>query len=407
MAACMVLWAMRPPIFVRPLTDSEYAALEEGLRSPVAFTFRRCQILLASAQARIPTEIAASFGCCEQTVRNVVHSFNAQGFAALERQSCRPKTVQPLFDEPRTLALRDLLHRSPRDFGPPTSVWTLKLAAQVCCAEGLTDYQVSYETIRQALLRLKVRWQRAKHWITSPDPDYAKKKRRRDRLIELAAQHDWVVGYLDEVWWSRFALPNLRLWQDKEQPLRLVEQTRAAGDAAPKALACYGLWCDRAQQMFLRFVTGRPVSHVTTAFLTWVCAQLAKQGEKVVVLIWDNASWHVSAAVRDWIAGQNAAAKRSEEGLRILLVGLPTKSPWLNIIEPKWQHGKQAIVEPERALRVEEVEERVCAYFGTSVLPHLVQVKKEPAGEAVPQPRQLAVSPPERPAQAAKTQKVA
>ena len=166
---------MRPPIFVRPLTDTEHLALEDGLRSPDAFTFRRSQILLASALARIPAEIGASFGCCEQTVRNVVHAFNERGLGAIDRLSCRPKTIQYIFDEPTTLALRDLLHRSPRDFDQPTSVWTLELAAQVCYREGLTDYVVSHETVRQALLRLGVRWRRAKHWITSPDPEYAKK----------------------------------------------------------------------------------------------------------------------------------------------------------------------------------------------------------------------------------------
>lgn len=166
---------MRPPVFVRPLTEAEHHALEDGLRSADTFSFRRSQILLASAQARIPNEIAASFGCCEQTVRNVVHAFNERGLPALQRESSRPKTVQVLFDEPRILALRDLLQRSPRDFGQPTSVWTLELAAEVCYSQGLTDYQVSHETIRQALLRLGMRWQRAKHWISSPDPAYAQK----------------------------------------------------------------------------------------------------------------------------------------------------------------------------------------------------------------------------------------
>jgi hypothetical protein len=35
---------------------------------------------------------------------------------------------------------------------------------------------LSAETIRQALLRLGVGWRRAKHWLTSPDPAYARKK---------------------------------------------------------------------------------------------------------------------------------------------------------------------------------------------------------------------------------------
>ena len=73
-------------------------------------------------------------------------------------------------------SLRALLHQSPRTFGKPTSRWTLALAAEVSFAQGLTPRLVSDETIRLALRRLRVTWKRAKHWITSPDPAYARKK---------------------------------------------------------------------------------------------------------------------------------------------------------------------------------------------------------------------------------------
>ena len=85
--------------------------------------------------------------------------------------------------------LRALLHQSPRTFGKPTSLWTLDLAAEVSFEEGLTPERVSGETIRATLVRLGVRWKRAKHWITSPDPEYARKKVARDRLIRLARTH--------------------------------------------------------------------------------------------------------------------------------------------------------------------------------------------------------------------------
>jgi transposase len=205
------------------------------------------------------------------------------------------------------------------------------------------------------------------------------KKRRRDRLIELAQQHDWGIGYLDEVWWSRFALPQLRLWSDSDTPMRLQEKVAAAQDPDPKALACYGLWWDDRKTMLLRFVDGRPVSHVTTAFLEWIGEHLWQQGRKVLVLIWDNASWHVSAEVQTWIREHNARAKRRGQGVRILVAGLPTKSPWLNKIEPKWKHGKEAIVEANRTVTAREVEERVCAYFETVPQAHLVQRKERPA----------------------------
>ncbi len=169
---------MRPPIFVRPLTDAEREALEAGLRSSDAFTLRRCQILLASARGEWAPAIARALGCDDQTVRNAIRAFNTRGRAALMPGSSRPRTIHAAFAPPHAERLRELLHRSPRDFGHPTSLWTLELAAREACAQGLTARPVTGETIRATLQRLGVRWRRAKRWITSPDPAYARKKTR-------------------------------------------------------------------------------------------------------------------------------------------------------------------------------------------------------------------------------------
>jgi transposase len=169
---------MRRPIFVHPLTDAEHHTLERGLRSSDAFVLRRCQILVASARGERAPQIAQHLGCDDQTVLTAVHAFNAVGLAALEQGSSRPHRTRLVFSAEQTEQLRALLHRSPRDFGHPTSRWTLELAAQVSCATGLSPRQVSGETIRQALKRLGVGWKRAKQWITSPDPEDARKKAR-------------------------------------------------------------------------------------------------------------------------------------------------------------------------------------------------------------------------------------
>ena len=167
---------MRHPIFVRPLSDAERRQLEAGLRSSDTFVLRRCQILLASARGERSSAIALHVGCDGQSVRNAIHAFNRTGLAALQPGSRVAHTIYRAFAGPRLAQLRALLHRSPRDFGQPTSLWTLDLAAEVSFAEGLTPSRVSGETIRATLRRLGIRWKRAKHGITSPDPAYARKK---------------------------------------------------------------------------------------------------------------------------------------------------------------------------------------------------------------------------------------
>ena len=67
----------------------------------------------------------------------------------------------------------------------------------------------------------------------------------------------------------------------------------------------YGLFRTDPEQMMLRFVDGRPVSQVTVDYLTWLCAQLAREGKKALLLVWDNASWHISQLVRQWLRTHN------------------------------------------------------------------------------------------------------
>ncbi len=167
---------MKAPKYVRPLSPAEQRGLEAALRSSEAFTLRRSQILLASHRGQRPSEIARNLGCATQTVRTTVHAFEEKGLTCLKQQSSRPKTLHTQFDQAKCEALRALLHQSPRTYGKKTSVWTLRLAAQVCQELGLTEQQVSIEAIRLALKRLGVGWRRAKAWITRPDPDYARKK---------------------------------------------------------------------------------------------------------------------------------------------------------------------------------------------------------------------------------------
>jgi transposase len=163
-------------MYLRPLTTEEHQQLETGLRSPNAFTLRRCQILLASARRQRPAQIAQQLSCATQSVRNAIHAFHTRGLASLSAQSRRPKRTRAVLDAGKGEQLRALLHEQPRAFGKPRSTWTLRLAADVCWERGVTPYPVSIETIRQALKRLGVNWRRAKRWITSPDPQYALKK---------------------------------------------------------------------------------------------------------------------------------------------------------------------------------------------------------------------------------------
>ena len=165
------------PIFVRALSEEERQALRAGLRSSLAFTVRRCQILLTSAEEHLkPRGIAERLRCSDQCVRDAIRGFNREGLACLEEKSHAPHHTGAALDSVGLERLREIVHTSPRALGQEASVWTLEQLAEVCLEEGLTGELVSDETIRRSLRKLNIAWSRAKKWIQSPDEQYAAKK---------------------------------------------------------------------------------------------------------------------------------------------------------------------------------------------------------------------------------------
>ncbi len=175
-------------------------------------------------------------------------------------------------------------------------------------------------------------------------------------MIRLAASHPtWALGFQDEVWWSRLARPSLQVRTEEDDLLLRADPTAT----------------DAADQMWLRFVDGRPVSAVTIASLDWCCRKLQADGMEALLLIWDNAPWHVSHLVRDWIRDHNRQVKQQGQGVRIIADYLPVKSPWLNAIEATWVHGKRRVVEADGLLSINELADRDCAAYGCPHEPHL------------------------------------
>ena len=104
---------------------------------------RRSQMLLASSRGEPAPKIALNLGCASQTVRHAIHDFDERGLEALAAKSSRPKRTRDAFDEESAEALREMLHRSAREFGRESSLWTLRMAADVAFEESIVGERVS------------------------------------------------------------------------------------------------------------------------------------------------------------------------------------------------------------------------------------------------------------------------
>jgi transposase len=167
---------MKRNLFVRALSAEEQEALAKSLKSKQAYTRRRAQALRFSSHGLSPQQIAEGLGLSGQGVRKIIHDFHGRGLDSLMPPKMGPKQPVRLLDAEARSRLMEIAHQSPRSFSKPRSRWSLQLLAEVAFEEGLTPHQVSYETIRQAIAILGCSWQRAKHWIESPDEQYQLKK---------------------------------------------------------------------------------------------------------------------------------------------------------------------------------------------------------------------------------------
>lgn len=143
--------------------------------------------------------------------------------------------------------------------------------------------------------------------------------------------------------------------------MRLVERTPASGETE-KALACFGAVRQDTQQTYLYFSDGQPNSEHTWLFIMGLLAMARREKIRVVVMIWDHATWHKSKRLRQWIRSYKLAAKKLGQP-RLLTFLLPRKSPWLNPIEPRWVHAKRKTCEPDGDLTAQELKRRLAAHF--------------------------------------------
>jgi len=161
------------PLTVRPVSPEERAELDRLYRRTrnTRLRTRAQMILLAFEQGMVASEIASIVRSCEQTVRNWIRRFNAEG-------------AEGLRDRPR-----------PRALGRPYSLWTLQRLADFMAEE--TGIRLSHEGVRLVLKAHGIKMSRPQHTISSPDPEYALKK----KTIEDCRDHlkaGKVFYYADE-----------------------------------------------------------------------------------------------------------------------------------------------------------------------------------------------------------------
>jgi transposase len=160
---------------VREFTQKESAVVSRWLKgSRNAVEMRRAQILAFSAQGMASKDIAQYLDMNHEYVRQLIRAFNAKGIEAL-RARARPKGGGKLTEEDKSV-IREVATAPPQAFGRPFNQWSLRKLHQFLVVQKKMITPVCYGTIRNAVKRAGLSFQRTRTWKRSEDPAYESKK---------------------------------------------------------------------------------------------------------------------------------------------------------------------------------------------------------------------------------------
>ncbi|MBA3794802.1 MAG: helix-turn-helix domain-containing protein [Rubrobacter sp.] len=167
------------PIRVPALDPEQLAALENLYRATRDARLRtRAQMVLLATERRLTAaKIAEIVRASEETVRRWLKRYLAEGVEGL-RDVPRPGAPRKVTADYKERLLH-AVRRRPRSLGLPFSLWTLRRLADHMAEQ--TGIRVEYETVRLHLKAQGIVLSRPQHTITSPDPEYALKKRQSKR----------------------------------------------------------------------------------------------------------------------------------------------------------------------------------------------------------------------------------
>jgi transposase len=176
------MWAKEEsmkPIRIPTLDSEQLTELEKLYRTTREARLRtRAQmVLLAAEQSLTAAEIAEIVRASEETVRRWLKRYLAEGVEGL-RDEPHPGAPRKVTEE----YVERLIHtvrRRPRSLGMPFSLWTLQRLADYMAEQ--TGIRLTYESVRVHLKAAGIVLSRPQHTITSPDPEYALKKRRSSK----------------------------------------------------------------------------------------------------------------------------------------------------------------------------------------------------------------------------------
>lgn len=297
------------------LTDPEGQALVRIVRrgSGSAVRYRRAMIVLASSSGNTVPAIARLVAADQDTVRDVIHSFNEIGLACLDpRWAGHRARLLSEDDENYIVALAS---ERPGKAGAPFTCWSLRKLQAHLAADPDHPIQIGRETLRLVLRRRKVTFQRTRTWKESPDPHKEAKLAAIEDALEHHAEHTFAFDEFGPLGIRPVAGAG---WARAGHPWRLPA-TYHRTHGVSYFHGCYSIGQDR-----LWGINRRRKGAINTLLALKTIRRTRPAHEQIYIIL-DNLSAHKNKDIRAWAADN-----------KVTLLFTPTYASWANPIEAQF-----------------------------------------------------------------------
>lgn len=303
--------------FIQQLRAEEKEELERMTQQEVGRVALRAQMILLSARGLSVPDIATIQATSDVTLYKWLERFETEGPEGLYD---RPREGRPpKIDEHIEEVVEETLAQPPTEQNYNFTYWTVPLLVEHL--KRTVEESFCAETIRTLLHRLDFRWRRPRWAVMRQDPQEAERMWAIAQAI-LSAEAETVVLIEDETIFR--SLPPLRkMW------MKLGQQVRIPTPFQNNDTCLYGaLELDEGECVYA--FHDKAESANTIAYLAQL---LAHYPDQPILLIWDQAKFHTSNLVAQWLADHP----------RITTMLLPKYAPDLNPIEDIWQVLKDRV----------------------------------------------------------------
>ena len=293
--------------------------------SPLALVRLKAQAVLMASNSLPPAGISDVLGRSEYTVKGWLRDWDKQRLASMFTGHKHNANAAKLLPEDKQF-LKEVLASPPSDYGLPKEFWDVPQLKDYVRAEfGIVyDCDQSYHCL---LKFSNLSFKYADTFDQKRDEVFIAQRMRAIKAEIKPLFHDdrWEVFAVDEVRIDQEAIIR-KAW------LKRGERTIVKVDRKKESQSYIGFLNQKSFQCEAFEMPWQNSEEVLKA-----CEQfLGNHPDKKIALVWDNAPFHKSKAIRE-------ALKKGGTLERVHLIAMPPYAPDYNPIEHVWNTAKQAI----------------------------------------------------------------